>query len=535
MKRFKLTPLRFISIFIITIVFFQACKTYYFRSDYKHANELLHSAKNLETKPFLKAHLKNGDVCILKDSWQIDTIQNVISGNGMRYNFNRVKTFEGKIKINLDSVALYETNKKLKNTETDRITALTILAVADLLGAIACATNPKACFGSCPTFYINENDNYHHSNAEGFSSAILPSLEYADIDALDNKTISNRNFSITMKNEAAETHCVKNVKLLAYPREKGQKIYQSPHNDFYLCKNTYKINDASGENGDISPLLKDKDQKEWFSLSDENNMNSKENIYVDFDNIKDEKNLGLIINFRQTLMTTYLIYNAMGYMGDEVSDFFAKAERSKTINNKLKNGLNKILGNIDIYAWNENKQKWSFQGSFNEIGPIAINHQLIPLKNSANHSKLKLKIVLNKGYWRIDYLALTNIAKKVKPIELYPKSVLNKNKLDSKALEEINSPDKYLVSMPGDKYKLNFVLPKNNDYELFVYSKGYYLEWMRKSWYKHKNLLKLNQMFNHPKKYLKSEAKNYKRYESLMEEIFWNSKLQSDKKSCYEN
>ena len=114
--------------------------------------------------------------------------------------------------------------------------------------------------------------------------------------------------------------------------------------------------------------------------------------------------------------------------------------------------------------------------------------------------------------------------------------ILNKGKNDKTALTLINNPDKYLISMPGSEYTFNFVLPnKNTDYELFLYSKGYYLEWMREHWLKDKNMLKLAQMVYSPKKYLKGEAKQYKLYENKMEQEFWNSKIDTKTFSYYEN
>lgn len=519
-----------------TIFGIQACKTYYFRSNYKDTNSLIHATNNIQTKPYLKAHLKNGDVCILRDSWIVDTITNVLTGTGTKYNFNRIKISEGSISIPIDSVAIFETNKKIKNPEAGRIAALSILAGLDVIAGIICISNPKACFGSCPTFYINENDNFHYADAEGFSNAISPSLEYYDIDALDNKPLFQNTFSITMKNEALETHCVNDVKLLAYPRKKGERVYQSPTNDFYLCENNYSLTHASANEGDITTLLKNEDRQERFSFSDENNLSNKEEVFLSFNNVKNADKLGLVLNFRQTLMTTYFIYSAMGYMGDEVGDIFAKMEMNKETKEKLKGGIKKELGNIDIYLWNEQKNDWELQNGVYETGPIAINRQFIPLQHLSSSSKIKLKLVLNKGLWRIDYVALTNIKDKVKPIEITPTNILNKGKVDNTALLEIKNPEKYLISMPGSEYKFNFTLPSaDTDYELFLYSKGYYLEWMREHWLKDKDLLKLKQMVDNPKKYLMVESKNYKRYETTMEHEFWNSKIDTKTFSYYEN
>ena len=136
----------------------------------------------------------------------------------------------------------------------------------------------------------------------------------------------------------------------------------------------------------------------------------------------------------------------------------------------------------------------------------------------------------------MDYVALTNILKKVTPLEIEASAIYNKGKLDQAAFNDLKSNKKRLISMPGSEYKFNFILPKENtEYDLFLYSKGYYLEWMRDHWIKDKDLFKLYQMVNTPKKYLKDEAKNYKKYETNMEQEFWNSKIDTKAFSFYEN
>jgi len=174
-------------------------------------------------------------------------------------------------------------------------------------------------------------------------------MEYADIDALGTLIINDNRFKITMKNEALETHCVNNIELLAYPIEAGQRVYQSNNDEFFLCENVIIASKAIGEEGDILSLINTNDRVEWFSLADENNLSSKETIYLEYDNVGDVDNLGLIINFRQTLMTTYFIYSAMGYMGKQVGDVFAKIENDKQLNQDIINGIPKELGDIDIW------------------------------------------------------------------------------------------------------------------------------------------------------------------------------------------
>lgn len=520
----------------IVAVALQACKTYYFRSNYREVNALLHNTGSLQEKPFLKAHMKDGSVFILKDTWHLDTTRNIIIGSGSRYDMNRQFLNEGFIWISIDSVAIFETNTKLGKTETARIAALSILAGLDVIGGILCLTNPKACFGSCPTFYINDDDNFHYADAEAFSNAIRPSLEYADIDALGYKAHGGSPFTLTMKNEALETHCVKDVRLLAIPGKDSAQVYQTRSGEFYKCSGRFPVNRATAEEGEIACLLKEADRQEWFSLADEQNMCSKQEIYLVFDNLPGMVQPGFVINFRQTLMTTYLIYSSLGYMGDQVADVYAMLETDEKTRGRSVASVLKELGDIDVYLWNSNLETWEFQGGFYETGPIAINRQILPLKTAAIGSEMKLKIILNKGYWRIDYLGLTDIEEKVLPLEITPYEILYRGVPDPDALAQIRSGDRHLISMPGDVYQFRFALPDgHDDYELFLRSKGYYLEWMRESWLRDKDLLKLRQMIRNPGKYLREEARSYKEYEKTMEEAFWNSRIDTEIFSYHEN
>ena len=297
-------------------------------------------------------------------------------------------------------------------------------------------------------------------------------MEYGDIDALGSGSAGSDTLSITMKNEALETHCVNEVKLLACPRAPGGQVHQTPHNEFFACQNRYPVSQAQGPEGDITALVSDDDRHERFSLTDEDNLSSKEVLYLRFDPVQQPGDLGLLIHFRQTLMTTYFIYSAMGYMGDEVGDIFAKMETDPSLNDKLENGIKKELGDIDVYLLDDQTHEWVLQDGLYETGPIAINRQLLPLK-TASSDTVQLKIVLNKGLWRIDYLALTTIQEKVSPVALSPQTIVKNGQPDARALRQVNDPEQYLLSMPGDAYRFDFVFPEENrEYDLFSLFSG---------------------------------------------------------------
>lgn len=509
------------------------CSNYQFRTSYRSANALLHDMKKINEQPFLKAHHASGKVYLLGQDWKIDTLSGMISGKGTLYDFNRTLVSRGRQEFSIDSILIFETNRKIVNPEAGRVTALGILTGVNLAIGVICWTNPKACFGSCPTFYMDGHSNIHQADAEGFSNAISPSLEYADIDALNNQPASG-SFALTMKNEALETHVVRQASLLAIPRKEGKTILHSRNDKFFSADAIINPSAVFDQEKDVTPLFAHADGNEWFSLADENNMSSKQELIVEFDAPASAGQNGLFIHFRQTLMTTYLIYSALQYMGDEISDVFAKIEGQPELRKQLNSGIHGELGEIEVWLWDKQKQQWLLQGSVYETGPIAINKQVVPFSTTSD-GKTRVKLRLNKGLWRIDHLSLAAGLQEVAPIEIQPSKVFYKGHEDANALKVLNSPEKQLLSMPGDEFRLIYDLPDASDYALFLKSKGYYIQWMRDNWLGMKDMRKLRTMITQPAKYLRNEASSYKAYESAMEDAFWSSRIDTKSTHYYEN
>ncbi len=62
------------------------------------------------------------------------------------------------------------------------------------------------------------------------------------------------------------------------------------------------------------------------------------------------------------------------------------------------------------------------------------------------------------------------------------------------------------------------------DYELFVESRGYYIEWMRDEWLADEDMTRAAEMFLAPQQALRRLAPEFKQVEAEMENVFWNSK-----------
>ncbi|MBK8855975.1 MAG: hypothetical protein IPN10_18180 [Saprospiraceae bacterium] len=505
-----------------------------FRKHYYSGEELAEHKINSDST-FLKAHDFDGNLYVFLGDWNIDTTNHTVAGNGHFYNAQRHLISSGKLNVHADSIILFETNQKLNKKTGGFIAAKTLLVSFNVLIAGICLSNPKACWGSCPTFYTNDNDNVFAANAEGFSNAISPGMEYEDIDDLGFTSGGCRNFSLFMKNEALETHVIDYVKLALIPARKDYKTFHGTDNQFYSSRSVISPNKAIIGNKDIVQNVKNMDGNEWTSLADTRNLTTKEELVLEFntDEGNEASQSGLVLTFRQTLMTTYMLYHAISYMGDEYSDILSRLERELKLKNEVSNTLYKALGGVDVYLFDESQNKWIFQGEFYETGPIATNTQILPFvsKISRTNNTIKIKLVYNKGLWRFDYAGLATVDNPVSPQWVSPFMISINDTLANRELENLLSDEKKIITYPGDICQLHFNIPcENSEYHLFLASKGYYLEWMRSHWLKDKNLYKLNRMIRNPEKWLRKQTKNYTYYESQMEEDFKNSRiLQSDK------
>ena len=128
----------------------------------------------------LKVHMKSGELYVLR-SWKLSEAARAIEGDGDHYGAAREAGESGAHSIPLDAVALLETNGR-NAVHPGGLQGLAFMTT--VLGGLAtyCTLSPKSCFGSCPTFYTDEDDA--RPVAEGFSSSIARVLEASDVDAL---------------------------------------------------------------------------------------------------------------------------------------------------------------------------------------------------------------------------------------------------------------------------------------------------------------------------------------------------------------
>lgn len=467
---------------------------------------------------FLKCHQKNGELFVL-DVWEFDEIGRSIVGKGVKYDIDRNESGRGFYKIPLASIVLFETNRPESVYRTE-IAVIGIFTAVSAAVTLACLANPKACFGSCPTFYTLDGDR-PKLVAEGFSSSIAKVFEATDIDALYLAKAGGKTFELLMRNEALETHAVRNVSLLYVPRRPGERVFRTAGDIYFPARSLVAPWKCSSMQGDCLESIKSLDGSEYRSPAGEQDLAERESIELVFPTVEGSK--GIVIGGRNSLLNTFLFYQVLAYMGTSVGEWITKLEQGDEKTLEAAGGIGKLLGDVDVSVQSRNGE-WVAAGSFSEVGPIAREMQLIRLPENLPEGDVRIRLNLTRGNWKLDYVALAALGERVEPISIPVGLVLRNEEADAAALEKLRSPDSYLMTFPGEEYKLRFEIPEG-DGEFFLETRGYYYEWMRSQWLTDENQHEVARIFLAPSDALRRLAPAYKKVEEDMESVFWQSKI----------
>ena len=470
----------------------------------------------------LKAHLRSGELLMLT-WWKVDTATRRLVGTGMLHSVLRTDRVAVDTSIALDSVALFETN----DHGAAYPLGLQGVAASAMVGAavsLACLADPKSCFGSCPTFYM-EGDEDHIVHAEGFSSSIASVLEARDVDAMPRARASGRRVVLHMKNEAWETHVVRHVNLLAAPRPAGGYVFTVGDSLFLPALRVSPPTACAGPEGDCQRELAHLDGVERRSAADAHDLATRETIELTFADVPAAA--GLALTTRNSLITTFLFYQSMAYAGTNMAALVAAMERGGRDYAKSFFGMERLLGGIDAEAFVDGA--WVPIGTFGEAGPIASDTKLLPLPAAVMPragEPLHVRLRMARGHWRIDRAALAALGDPVGATRVRPSRVERNGVRDDAALATLLDSAATLVSMPGDDFRLTFELPGDAEgLELFLESQGYYYEWQRRAWTAEEDPVMAAMVVNAPALALKKLAPRYKRGEAEMERLFWRSRF----------
>lgn len=474
-----------------------------------------------ERDPYLKVHFADGRLCVL-EAWNLEPEARLIRGRGVMYDAERVAP-KGPVQpwsFRYDEVALLETNRPESVVHSGLI-VMGVVAGLSLAVTAACIASPKTCFGSCPTFYAPEAGAMT-LQAEGFSASIARALEASDVDPLYTTDHHGGELVLRVTNEALETHVIRSVDVLSAPRPAGGRVVHDGDAFFEVQGFEPPVRCASSL-GDCSELLRAVDDRAYLSLTDGDDLGSKETVELTFAAADAKAPKGIVIVGRMGLVTTFLLYQALAYLGHDAGQALVSLERGGSTVTDMARGFHALLGEVEVEAELADGT-WAAAGAFYEMGPIAREAQLIRLPENLAPGDVHVRLRMTRGHFKLDQVALVGVGAEVRP-EVHPvHAVLRDGRPDPGALAQLSDPAQALVTYPGDAYELRFALPEG-ERELFLRSRGYYYEWMRDSWLREQNRDELASWVLDPAAALRKLAPAYKHIEPEIERLFWQSRI----------
>ena len=491
--------------------------------DRLHTPDQLKS-KSLRRSEYLDLHLRDGSFVHLT-GWSVDSPATTVRGLGTRRDPDRAVVASGMMAVPVDSIALVEATSTddmppvLRALTIVIVTVLALTAIALLVFAIACAADPK-CFGSCPTFYVTDG---HEPllQAEGFSASIAPSLEVTDVDALWRARPRGRTLEVTMRNEALETHVVRAVRVLAARRPAGGRVVAAADGSLWEAIAMIPPAHARAAEGDVASELAAVDGSERTSEPDSSDLATRETLELEFPATPGP--LALVLASRQTLLTTYLFYETLAAMGPTAGRWLASLERSDRTIVERSSAIARVIGGIEVQI-GDGAGGWRTIETLDETGPLAVDVKLIRLPAMAE-GPVHVRLRAARGMYRIDAALLARVGTRVEPVRLEPTQVLREGVPDARARRALVCGAEPVVTGPGDDYTLRYRLPgEASRWELFLESRGYYLEWMREPWMKGGDPARLTALLFDPQHALRDLAPAYAREHAGIEEWFWRNR-----------
>jgi hypothetical protein len=276
---------------------------------------------------------------------------------------------------------------------------------------------------------------------------------------------------------------------------------------------------------DCSDVIRFPDGREFFSPADSADLATREWVEVRFPGVRDRTGAGILIRGRASLLSTFLFYQVLAYAGESAGDWVAMLERGDTVLARRVMGVYDALGPVDVFM--EEDGDWVGIGSFGEAGPIAADEEVVALPHLPE-GPFRVRLRMAKGAWRLDEVALVELGGAVKPEILLPTAVerISGDIPSDLALQRLLDPAQHLITQQGDEYRVLFHLPAAPDgLSLFLDSRGYYYEWMRREWIAEGNPAMTALLLSDPREALRRLAPIFKAQEGMMEKTFWSSRF----------
>ena len=356
--------------------------------------------------------------------------------------------------------------------------------------AIECLACPKCCFGSCPTVY-SVVDNGSAMQCELFSSSVSSLMEADDLDQLVLSRGRESRIELKVTNEALETHYINRFSLLKVNHPRGTFAFPSNTNSIVLIKDLVPLTKATNRaSTDIKALVAMKDTNSYRTncIPQEYLVEGKPADWIDCSVQVPEgaTNAFLVVRAKNSLLSTVLFYElVLASQGWQAVEWLHRMD-TDTSYAKLFRSVYAMFSGITVKAFKEGR--WVTVGKIGDSGPISWKETAIQVPaQPGEHLTCRLEFFPdNYIIDRIQFGFSDRKESSFRIEEQYPLAIReNSGELrPDVAPLLVTADDRYLVTEPGESYRLTYDVAKDSASEetFFIQSRGWYREWIRAGW-----------------------------------------------------
>ena len=440
----------------------------------------LTTVEALQNTRAARLHLRDGSVCVLENA---RLVSGQVVGYGAQYDAERALVRSGRFRVPVASIDVVVVDVSAAQSVDRAMIGMAVVSGASLIGTAACLANPKACFGSCPTFYVTDHGR-ERVQAEAFSTSIARALTADDLDDLPDVSPHEGAVEIEMRNEAMETHLTSRVALRVVHGPPGSRPYRDFHRERYDALQL--LRPASSCEGETCGLLGARDGQEVVPPSDGRDLAARTSMTLTFAP-PHQAEVALALTARNSLMNTWVFYHLLGALGRDAPAYFAALDR----------GDREALASLDRYreafgvdvAVRDPDGSWRAVDTLPYIGPIARATRATRFTVRDPDASVTVRLTFARAHWRLDAAQLgAVVARDLTATTVWPTVTShNLSRVDDPAAS-LRDGEAPLVTLPGEHLTLRFDTPDADAATgFFLSTRGYYREWLRDEWMRHEN------------------------------------------------